>query len=338
MPDKTVLRPGSGAPILRKPDWLKLRVRCGANLSAVNEILERHALNTVCTEANCPNRMECYNKRTATFMILGAICTRNCAFCNVTPGRPENLDPDEPRRLALAAKEMGLRYVVVTSVTRDDLPDGGSGHFAAVIRELKARIPGVMVEVLIPDFQSDGEALRRVVQAEPDVLNHNLETVPRLYRDVRPRAVYHRSLKLLERAKAFSLPAPAGETRPSPAIAPSISPAEREDGSPSGTLGRLQTKSGIMVGLGETTEEVHEVLRDLRKADCDFLTIGQYLAPSKEHYPVAEYVDPAVFAGYRRYALSLGFRGVAAAPFVRSSYNAAEMTGRNAESGGCRDV
>ncbi len=308
MQDKTGSAAGAEratAP-LRKPDWLKLRVRCGENLTDVNDLLSRYALNTVCKEAACPNRMECYNKRTATFMILGAVCTRNCAFCNVTPGHAEAVDDDEPRRVALAAKELGLRYVVVTSVTRDDLGDGGAGHFARVVEALKAEVHGIMVEVLIPDFRGDTEALRRVVAAGPDVLNHNVETVPRLYGEVRPQAVYRRSVKLLENTKEIAREIRAGGTADRPP---------------------LMTKSGIMVGLGETEEEVRGVLRDLRKAGCDLLTIGQYLAPSRDHYPVAGYVHPDVFAGYRSYALTLGFRGVAAAPFVRSSYNAAEMAG-----------
>jgi lipoic acid synthetase len=307
--------PEGTPPPLRKPEWLKVRLRCGDDLADVHEILSRYSLNTVCTEANCPNRMECYSRRTATFMVLGAVCTRNCAFCNVTPGPPEQVDSDEPRRILEAVRELGLRYVVITSVTRDDLPDGGAGHFARVIETLKSGSPGTLVEVLIPDFKGNPEALRRVLEAGPDVLNHNVETVPRLYPAVRPQAEYLRSLEVIRRAKTFAGKAGPGAGKAA-AGGPSM-PRARE----------LKTKSGIMVGLGETPEEVRRVLRDLRTAGCDLLTIGQYLAPSKKHHPVIEYVHPDVFAEYRRYALETGFRGVAAAPFVRSSYNAADMAG-----------
>jgi lipoic acid synthetase len=278
----------------RKPEWLKIKVREGENLSTVDGLLLRYGLNTVCREANCPNRMECYENLTATFMILGAVCTRGCAFCNVRRGRGESVNAEEPARIVEAAKRLGLRYVVITSVTRDDLPDGGAAHFAAVTRELKAA--GILAELLVPDFQGDAAALRLVTDARPDVLNHNIETVPRLYPAVRPGAAYARSLELLSRGKA------AG----------------------------IKTKSGIMAGMGETPEEVKSVLRDLQKAGCGFLTIGQYLAPSAAHYPVAEYIHPGVFEDYRRYALSIGFSGVAAGPFVRSSYKAAQLAGEKA--------
>jgi lipoic acid synthetase len=291
---------------LRKPEWLKVRLRCGEDLNDVHDLLSRYSLNTVCKEANCPNRMECYSKRTATFMVLGAVCTRNCAFCNVTPGAPEEVDDDEPRRILEAVRELGLRYVVVTSVTRDDLSDGGSGHFARVIGALKTGLPGVMVEVLIPDFKGDPDALRRILEAGPDVLNHNVETVPRLYSTVRPQAEYLRSLEVLRRAKDWAVAGKAG--------------------GPFGN-GELKTKSGIMVGLGETRQEVRGVLRDLRAAGCDLITVGQYLAPSKNHHPVVEYVHPDIFGEYGQYALEIGFRGVASAPFVRSSYGAADMAG-----------
>jgi lipoic acid synthetase len=277
----------------RKPEWLKIKIRGGENLTRVNGLLSRYALNTVCKEANCPNRMECYGSRTATFMILGALCTRSCAFCNVTQGPPQPPDEGEALRIASAAQELGLRYAVITSVTRDDLPDGGAGHFARVIRELKNTLAGIMVEALVPDFQGSGEALETVLDAGVDVLNHNVETVPRLYPAVRPQAMYRRSLELLERAGK--------------------------------TAGGVKTKSGLMVGLGETGEEIREVIRDLKNAGCDFLTIGQYLAPSAGHYPVREYIKPGCFEEYRRYALSLGFSGVAAGPFVRSSYRASEL-------------
>jgi lipoic acid synthetase len=285
-------------PAPRKPEWLKIKIRGGENLSKVNGLLSSYALNTVCKEANCPNRMECYGSRTATFMILGALCSRNCAFCNVSHGPPQPPDDGEALRVARAAGELGLRYVVITSVTRDDLPDGGAGHFARVIRELKSALAGIMVEALIPDFQGNWDALKTVIEAGVDVLNHNVETVPRLYSAVRPQAVYARSVELLKRAgKSAGGFSPEG----------------------------VRTKSGLMAGLGETPEEIREVIRDLKNAGCDFLTIGQYLAPSAAHYPVAEYVHPDLFEEYRRYALSLGFSGVAAGPLVRSSYRAAEL-------------
>ncbi|HOV39237.1 MAG TPA: lipoyl synthase [Spirochaetales bacterium] len=292
--------PGRGSSsqnqgVLRKPDWLKVSVRGGAELSAVRSVLDRYGLNTVCKEANCPNRMECFSQKTATFLILGSVCTRNCTFCNVTPGCPEAVDPDEPNHILKAVQELGLRYVVITSVTRDDLPDGGAGHFARVIRLLKETLPQVQVEVLIPDFQGDPDALRTVLEAGLDVLNHNIETVPRLYSSVRPQAVYERSLQLLKRAKEYQ-------------------------GNPP-----FRTKSGLMLGLGEEEEEVLTVLRDLRKVRCDSLTLGQYLAPSKNHHPVIEYISPERFAYYRDRARELGFSGVASGPFVRSSYHAAEL-------------
>jgi lipoic acid synthetase len=290
--------PNGCSSALRKPEWLKIKIRGGHNLAAVNDLLSRYALHTVCREANCPNRMECYANRTATFMIMGSLCSRNCAFCNVTHGLPLPIDGNEAVHVAAAAGELRLRYVVLTSVTRDDLPDGGAGHFARVIRELKNTLSGILVEALIPDFQGSVEALKTVLEAGVDVLNHNVETVPRLYSAVRPQAVYARSVELLRRVKKISGGSPAGS---------------------------VKTKSGLMVGMGETREEVREVIGDLRNAGCDFLTIGQYLAPSARHYPVAEYVHPGIFEEYRRYALSLGFSAAAAGPFVRSSYKAADL-------------
>ncbi len=279
----------------RKPDWLKIPVRGGKDLNAVKAILKKMHLNTVCVEANCPNRMECFSFRTATFMILGSVCTRNCRFCNVCPGSPEAVDRNEPERLAKAAAELGLRHVVVTSVTRDDLPDGGSGHFAAVIEALRKHLPEATIEVLIPDFNGDEEALQVVIDAGPEIINHNVETVPRLYADVRPQADYPQSVELLRRVAAS------------------------ETG--------VAAKTGLMVGLGETREEVLMLFDDLRAAGCDFLTIGQYLAPSRDHFPVVEYVPPEVFDFYRREAEDRGFRFVASAPFVRSSYRAGEALG-----------
>lgn len=276
-----------------KPEWLKIKIRGNRNKEQVNEILEKFSLNTVCKEANCPNRMECFCSKTATFMILGRTCTRNCTFCNVTKGVTETVDAEEPEHVARAVKELGLKHAVITSVTRDDLTDGGAGHFAEVVREINQRNPGVTVEVLIPDFQGDREALRTVLEAKPDILNHNVETVERLYPEVRPMASYGRSLKLLEEAKAI----------------------DRD----------ILTKSGIMVGLGEKKEEVLQVIEDLRKSGCNLLTIGQYLAPSKRHHPVVEYIHPDLFEEYKKVALKMGFDHVVSSPFARSSYHAAEV-------------
>lgn len=273
-----------------KPEWLRIRVQGDGRYKEVEETLRNLSLNTVCEEANCPNRMECFNRKTATFMILGRICTRNCTFCNVEKGRPQPVDENEPVHVAEAAGKFNLRHVVITSVTRDDLPDGGAGHFAQVIEEIRKLGKKLTVEVLIPDFKGSMEALGKVVDAMPDIINHNVETVPRLYPPVRPMAVYERSLDLLAAVKK-------------------IKPM-------------MLTKSGIMVGLGENKEEVIEVMEDLREAGCDFLTIGQYLAPSKKHHPVVEYIHPDIFEEYRRIAYGMGFAYADSGPFVRSSYMA----------------
>ncbi|MCX7787582.1 MAG: lipoyl synthase [Spirochaetes bacterium] len=320
----------------RKPDWLKVTLRSGTELTTVQAVLSRYSLHTVCKEANCPNRMECFSRKTATFLILGPLCTRTCTFCNVTPGSPAPPDPEEPERVLRAVRELSLRYVVITSVTRDDLPDGGASYFARTVRLIKDQLPGTQVEVLIPDFQGDPDALQDVLDSGPDVLNHNVETVPRLYPEVRPQADYTRSLELLRRAKecAVGLTSPQGNSTnctagslshsSSPITTPTVDlPMSREPFSE----GTLRTKSGIMVGLGETEPEVVSVLRDLRSVGCDYLTIGQYLSPSRNHHPVVEYVSPKQFARYREIALELGFSGVASAPFVRSSYHAAELSG-----------
>jgi lipoic acid synthetase len=275
-----------------KPDWLRIRITAGQHKNEVVELLSRLALHTVCEEANCPNLSECFGRKTATFIILGKVCTRNCTFCNVSKGRVEAVDPAEPLRLAQAVRELGLKHVVVTSVTRDDLPDGGAGHFARVIAAVRELSPEVVIEVLIPDFQGEAAALEQVAAMVPAIINHNVETVPRLYPAVRPMADYRRSLNLFRRVKGFN----------------------RE----------IYTKSGMMVGLGETVTEVVRVLEDLREHGCDFLTIGQYLAPSKHHHPVVEYVHPDQFAKYRKIALELGFAYVASGPLVRSSYMAEE--------------
>jgi lipoic acid synthetase len=279
-------------PPSRKPDWLKRRLPAGDAFNRVRELIEAGKLHTVCQEAKCPNIWECYSLGTATFLIMGERCTRNCRFCSVAPGLPAPLDPQEPDRVAEAAAQMQLAYVVVTSVTRDDLPDGGAGHFAATIAAVRRRMPGARIEVLVPDFQGDRPALEAVLRARPDVFNHNIETVPRLYPRVRPQADYRRSLELLRRA-AESDPA-------------------------------LPTKSGLMLGLGERPDEVRQVLRDLRSAGCRILTLGQYLQPSPEHLPVEGYIPPDEFAGWRDAALGVGFSEVASAPFVRSSYHAKE--------------
>jgi len=277
----------------RLPPWLKTRIPAGKRCPAMAAVLRRHALHSVCEEARCPNIGECFDAGTVTFMILGSVCTRNCGFCGVTAGRPESPDTDEPGRLAEVVEALGLSYVVITSVTRDDLPDGGAGIFAASIRAVRERNPHCRVEVLIPDFQGDRNALATVVEAAPFVLNHNLETVPRLYRRVRPQARYERSLALLAVAK---------EMEPS-----------------------LLTKSGLMVGLGEEEEEVYGVMADLRSAGCDLLTIGQYLSPSRRHPPVKRFYSPGEFEAFAARGRALGFRGVEAGPLVRSSYHAARQ-------------
>ncbi|MFA5111664.1 MAG: lipoyl synthase [Desulfobaccales bacterium] len=281
---------------LPAPEWLIAEVRrakqgTGAEMVAQTcDLLDCLHLPTVCDSARCPNRGECFSHHTATFLILGEVCTRGCAFCAVTKGKPLPLEADEPRRLALAVAELGLRHVVITSVTRDDLPDGGAAHYARVVEALRQHCPGVRVELLVPDFAGSREALAVVLAAQPDVLAHNLETVPRLYPQVRRGADYRRSLKVLEQAKQLSP--------------------------------KLITKSGVMLGLGEDANELEQVFKELRQVDCDMLTLGQYLSPSLHHVPVARYVNPEEFVSWQRQALSLGFKSVAAGPLVRSSYKA----------------
>ncbi|MDP2752978.1 MAG: lipoyl synthase [Nitrospirota bacterium] len=277
--------------MLRLPEWMRAKNHGG--LHDIKQVLRSHGLATVCEEARCPNIGECFSRPTATFMILGSKCTRNCGFCSVESSIPEPLDPEEPERVAMAAKEMGLRYVVITSVTRDDLYDGGAEHFAKTIYAVKKYLPDTRVEVLTPDFKGNLNALNRVLHSKTDVYNHNVETVPRLYPVVRPRADYRRSLNILKYAKK---------------IAPQIN-----------------IKSGIMLGLGETLDEVIDVLRDLRNAGCELVTIGQYLRPSRLNLPVVEYIRPGVFERLRLKALNMGFKYVASAPLVRSSMNAEEM-------------
>ncbi|GIX48011.1 MAG: lipoyl synthase [Candidatus Tectimicrobiota bacterium] len=277
-------------PAPRKPPWLRVRLPSGDNYFALKRLVRQWRLHTVCEEALCPNIGECWERRSATFMLLGDTCTRSCGFCAVKTGRPLPLDEAEPERVAQAVALLNLRYAVVTSVNRDDLPDGGSHIFAATIRAIRRRLPACKVEVLIPDFKGNWEALAEVVAARPDVLNHNIESVPRLYRQVRPQARYARSLELLRRAKQ-------------------LDPT-------------LRTKSGMMVGLGETFEEVLATLRDLRAAEVDLLTIGQYLRPSPHHLPVVRYYTPEEFAALRQAGEALGFVHVEAGPLVRSSYHA----------------
>jgi lipoic acid synthetase len=276
-----------------KPAWLRRKLPSGPQYEKIRAMIDKGQLYTVCQEANCPNQFECFSARTATFLILGATCTRNCRFCNIEGGQPGPLDPDEPRRVAEAAAKMDLRYVVVTSVTRDDLEDGGSGHFAATIHALRQKISDVQVEVLIPDFQGDRSSLETVLAARPDVLNHNMETVQRLYPSVRPLADYNRSLELLARVKTID--------------------------------SSISAKSGIMLGLGETEEEVRLTIADVYRTGCRMLTIGQYLQPTPQHLPVVDFIPPEAFDRWRRLAVETGFEKVASGPFVRSSYHAGEM-------------
>lgn len=282
---------------LKKPEWLKIKYR-ETDLSEVALLMKELSLNTVCKEAACPNLCECYKKGTATFMILGRQCTRNCRFCNVECAPPSPVDKSEPLHVAEAVQKLHLKYAVITSVTRDDLPDEGADHFAQTIESIHSLCPGVKVEVLIPDMHAKEELLDRVLQARPDVLNHNVETIERLYPAVRPQARYERSLKVLEYVKK--------------------------------TYPDIFTKTGIMVGLGETRDEVLKLMDDVREAGCDIMTIGQYLRPSSAHIEVAEYIRPEQFAEYKKIGLEKGFRYVASAPFVRSSYNASEALCENA--------
>jgi len=277
----------------QKPEWLKIKFQGEAALQEVTKMLQQLSLHTVCEEADCPNLMECFSKKTATFLILGNVCTRNCTFCNITTGRPQPVSSEEPANVAKAVAQLNLKHVVITSVTRDDLPDGGAAQYTLVIEQIKALAKNTIIEVLIPDFQGDTTPLAMVVKAAPAIINHNIETVPRLYTAVRPQAKYQRSLDLLKKVKMLNE--------------------------------QILTKSGLMIGLGEQPEEVEQVMQDLRGAGCDILTIGQYLAPSKNHHPVVEYIHPNLFAYYKKVGLTLGFRYVASSPLVRSSYHAGDM-------------
>ena len=277
----------------QKPPWLRKSLPKGAECQAVRKLLRKNSLHTVCEETLCPNIWECFSKGTATFLIMGSLCTRGCRFCAMSRGKPDPPDPKEPSRVAGAARKLGLDYVVVTSVTRDDLPDGGASFFSDAITKIRKDIPDTRVEVLIPDFQGDAQALASVVSARPDVLNHNVETVPRLYPAARPDSSYRRSLALMERVKKEA--------------------------------SEIPVKSGIMLGLGESSKEIRQTLRDLVDAGCDILTMGQYLQPSEENLAVERFVHPDEFDEWRVTALEMGFSGVVSGPLVRSSYHAGKL-------------
>ncbi len=289
-------RPQVQAQFERKPGWLKVQAPGGQAYGEVRRLLTDLRLHTVCEEAHCPNVGECWSHKAATFIVMGDICTRNCAYCAIAHGTPDPLDPEEPRHLAMAVAEMRMRHIVVTSVDRDDLPNGGAEHFAAVVAETRRLSPGTSIELLIPDFKGSEAALRIVVEAKPDILNHNLETVPRLYRIARPGGRYERALELLARARRMD-------------------PA-------------MLTKSGIMVGMGEEWDEVVTAMRDLREVGTDILTIGQYLRPSKTHLPVARFYTPDEFAQLKALGDELGYRHVESGPLVRSSYHAWQQAER----------
>ena len=281
-----------------KPSWLKKSLPRGGDYQRVRNLLSKAKLHTVCQEANCPNMFECFSKNTATFMILGSVCTRNCRFCNILNRLPMAVDPDEPLRVANTAKDLNLKYIVVTSVTRDDLDDGGAAHFADTIKAIKAVLPdNTKIEVLIPDFQGNLESLKTVIHAGPDVLNHNIETIPSLYSKARPEADYYQSLELLQNADSIN-----------------------------SSLGlSMPIKSGIMVGLGETMEELEQTMQDLYDHGCSIITMGQYMQPTKLHLKVEKYYSPDEFKTLEDTAVKIGFKKIASGPFVRSSYNANEL-------------
>jgi len=280
--------------VVVKPDWLRVKAPQWERVGNVKEVLRDLGLNTVCEEASCPNIGECFNNGTATFLIMGPACTRACPYCDIDfEKKPKPLDPTEPTRLAEAVRRMGLKHVVVTSVNRDDLPDGGAAQFRDCIHAIQSASPGTTIEVLIPDLCGNWQALEMILQAQPEVINHNIETVPRLYKRVRPQGQYGRSLELLKRVREFTP--------------------------------WLYTKSGIMVGLGETDAEVRGVMHDLRQVDCDILTIGQYLQPTQKHLNVADFIRPEQFDAWREYGESLGFLQVVASPLTRSSYHAEQV-------------
>jgi lipoic acid synthetase len=292
-PSAHVQSPAPPAPRSRRPEWLRAKLPSGENYEDLRHLMREQRLHTVCEEARCPNIGECWNHRTATFLLLGEICTRGCRYCAIAKGKPEPLDEQEPDRIAEAVAYLQLRHAVLTAVNRDDQPDGGAHIFAESIRKIRERLPDCKIEVLIPDFEGNREALQMVMDARPDVLNHNIETVPRLFRRFRPKAGYRQSIELLARARAI------------------------------GGAG-VVTKSGIMVGAGETNDEVLAVMDDLRAADVDVMTIGQYLAPSLTHWPIARYVTPTEFVMFKEQGLRRGFKHVESGPLVRSSYHAHE--------------
>jgi lipoic acid synthetase len=278
---------------MRKPEWFKTNSQRNASFHEVGSLVKDLSLHTVCEEANCPNRTECYSHHTATFMILGSHCTRNCTFCNVTKGSPEPVMVDEPENIAKAVTILKLKHAVITSVTRDDLPDSGSSQFVKVIQAIRELCPSVTIEVLIPDMKGDWAQLAKIVKAKPDILNHNVETIERLYPQVRPMASYHRSLGLIQETKK-------------------LDPT-------------LYTKSGFMLGLGESRIEVIQLMKDLLNSNCDIVTIGQYLPPSKNHYPLQAYITPEEFKEYKTIGLEMGFKQIVSSPLTRSSYHADEF-------------
>lgn len=284
-------QPSSSLRVVRRPEWLKVKIPGGEGYHEIKRLVDQSRLHTVCEEARCPNIAECWSRRSATFMILGDVCTRSCGFCAVKTGRPVWLDEDEPRRVAEAVATLNLRHAVITSVNRDELPDGGAAIFAATIRAIRTQLPACSIEVLIPDFKGNEAALRTVLEAQPEILNHNVETIARLYRRVRPQANYRQSLELLERAKKFG----------------------------------AVTKSGFMLGLGETITEAKDLLNDLQMTGLDIATIGQYLQPTPEHLPVERFVTPAEFQELKEYGLAIGICHVESGPLVRSSYHADEQ-------------
>lgn len=279
----------------RLPGWFRINIHRGERYKTIRQIIDTHGLHTICEEARCPNQWECWNQGTATFLILGDICSRRCGYCSVTTGRPRPIDRDEPRRIGETVRLLALRHAVITSVNRDELPDGGASIFAETIASIRRLLPTCTVEVLIPDFQGSWKALDTVMQAAPDILNHNIETVPRLFPAIRPQGKYPRSLELLDRARVTG----------------------------------VRTKSGLMVGLGESVEEIRAVMQDLRKVKCQILTIGQYLRPTKNHTSVARYYQPEEFEGLKEEAENLGFAHVESGPLVRSSYHAEKQARRS---------
>ena len=291
---KTGARPSSPDTVGRRrlPPWFKVSMRQGPDYQDIRRVMDTLGLHTICEEARCPNVWECWNNRTATFLILGDICTRRCHYCAVETGRPVALDVQEPVRVADAVQALGLKHAVITSVNRDELEDGGASIFADTIRQIRRRIPTCAIEVLIPDFEGNEDALRTVLAERPDILNHNIETVQRLFPSIRPQGKYDRSIQLLDRAKQMG----------------------------------ARTKSGLIVGMGETAEEVREIMRDLRAAGCDIVTIGQYLQPTKKHLPIARFYAPEEFASLKEEGMAMGFTHVESGPLVRSSYHAEQQT------------